>query len=55
MISFDELKEMYDDVAVIICANIRYGNSYAIAEQCEGQGIADYFFYQSLREKNFST
>lgn len=32
VIHFNDLKEMQDDVAVIICANIRYGNSYARAE-----------------------
>ncbi len=51
VISFDELQERYNDAAVMICANIRFGNSYAMAEQCENHGIQDYFFYQSLREK----
>lgn len=53
VIAFEELKGKYSDAAVIICANIRFGNAYAMAEQCEENGIGDYFLYQSLREKGF--
>lgn len=51
VLSFREFGKQYHNQTVIICARIRFGNAYAMAEQCEGQGIKDYFFYQSLREK----
>ncbi len=53
VISFQELRKNYGDAAVIICANVRFGNAYAMARQCEEHGICNYFFYQSLREKEF--
>ena len=53
VISFDELKRKYSNAVVMICANVRWGNAYAMAEQCEENGISDYFLYQSIREKEF--
>lgn len=53
VISFAELREIYNEVAVIICANVRCGNAWAMAQQCEENGVSDYFLYQSLREKPF--
>lgn len=53
VISFDKLREMYSDAAVIICANVRFGNAWTMAEQCEENGIWDYFFWQTVRGKEF--
>lgn len=50
VISFDELKEKYSDATIMICADWQSGNAYAISEQCEENGIVDYFFCQSIRE-----
>jgi len=51
VISFEKLKEKAKDAAVIICADIRKGHAWAIADQCERNGVQDYFFYQLIREK----
>ena len=40
IISFDELKEKYTDAVVLICADIKKRNAYAIARQCEENGIS---------------
>lgn len=53
VISFAELKNRYSGQPVIICADIRRGHAYAIADQCEQNGIQDYFFYQSIEGKEF--
>lgn len=50
IISFDELKEKYHNAMIIICADLRKGYTYAIAEQCEKNGILDYFPCQVIRE-----
>lgn len=53
VVSFEKLKESYSDAAVIICANARFGNAWAMAQQCEENGVKDYFFWQSVRERDF--
>lgn len=53
IISFERLKTKYREAVIIICANVRWGNAYAMAEQCEENGITDYFLYQSVREQKF--
>lgn len=53
VISFAKLQETYSEAAVIICANVRYGNAWSMARQCEENGISDYFLWQSLRGKPF--
>lgn len=47
VISFEELKKFQDAVIVIAVAGY---NAYAIAEQCEKTGIADYLIFTFLRE-----
>lgn len=53
VIAFEELKRRYKDLPVMICADTRLGNAYAMAEQCELGEIQDYFFIQSIEEKDF--
>ena len=55
IISFDELKSRYSDAIILICADIRTWNAYAIAKQCEEGGIKDYLLYGNLRLKDFFT
>lgn len=52
VISFDELKEKHSDTGVIICANVRFGNAWAMAQQCEENGVKDYIFWQTVRGKD---
>ena len=47
VISFDELKDKYSE-AVVVIAVAGYG-AYAIAEQCEENGVFDYLIYTWLR------
>lgn len=47
VISFDELRDKYSE-AVVVIAVAGYG-AYAIAEQCEENGVSDYLIYTWLR------
>ncbi len=48
IISFEELKKNYKEEIIIICAATK--NVYAIAAQCESNGIEDYFFFEPVRK-----
>lgn len=49
------MKERYRDAVILICADIKKRNAYAIARQCEENGIADYLFYESIRTMGFQS
>ena len=49
IISFEELKQKGKEAIVIICADGR--KAFAIAEQCEKNGIRDYVTYQATKDK----
>ena len=48
VISFDKLKASYNDAVILIA--VAGNNAYAIARQCEENGIEDYIIYTFLRE-----
>ncbi|MDE7272040.1 MAG: LicD family protein [Lachnospiraceae bacterium] len=48
VISFDDLKETYSEAIIIIA--VAGFNAYAIAEQCEENGILDYLIYTYMRK-----
>ena len=48
IISFEKLKNEYNNAIVIICvANDRI--AHEIAEQCEADGVSDYLFFKSIK------
>lgn len=49
VISFDELREGYQDSVVMICADYRHSNE--IAKQCERNEVFDYLYYFFFRGK----
>lgn len=53
IISFNELKDKYNDSIIIICADLRKRHAFSIAKQCEEGGIFDYLFYEPLKDKSF--